>query len=473
MFKNTGEDFLSITSDKISHIDCIIMNPPFDTADAHILHAFNIAPAGCKIIALCNTATLENPYTKSRKELNTIIENYGSSINLGDCFSDAERKTGVNVSLIKIQKAGESYKTEFEGFFTDEEPEETGEIGIMSYDVVRDLVNRYVAAVKLYDQQLNVGKQMNNLLGRFYGHELAFNCTQKGAPKLRKEFKKDLQKAGWKFIFEEMNLTKNVTRGLMEDINKFVEQQTNVPFTMKNIYAMLNVVIQTTGQRMDKAILEVFDKLTEHHHDNRHHVEGWKTNSHYLVGKKFILPDMCYQDQRWHKGESKIQTGYGSSFGLMEDFNKALAYITGINYNSIGSLSDSIRYEYKVKTKDEIFFFHGGPNDYQFENTKKSLYERGVENTIERSVPIYGEWFDWGYFRCKAFKKGSMHFEWKDPEIWGRFNQRVAKLKGYPLYEAKEQTAYQNRQTGRKTETHQHETAKQKPTILATFKIKV
>ncbi len=162
-------DFLNLTSDRISHIDMIIMNPPFSADERHILHAYNIAPAGCKIIALCNTSTLENTYTNSRKELKSIIEQCGNWKNLGDCFSEAERKTGVNVGLIKIQKAGASYNTEFEGFFMDEDPEEQQENGIMSYNVVRDLVNRYVAAVKLYDQQLNTGQQMNSLLSNFYG----------------------------------------------------------------------------------------------------------------------------------------------------------------------------------------------------------------------------------------------------------------------------------------------------------------
>ena len=134
---------------------------------------------------------------------------------------------------------------------------------------MRDLVNRYVAAIKLYDEHLNTGKKMNSLLSGFYGDGLTFTCTENGAVKLRNEFKKDLQKSGWKFIFNKMNLTKYTTKGVREDINKFVEQQTNIPFTMKNIYVMLDIVVQTAGQRMDKAILEVFDRVTDHHHDNR------------------------------------------------------------------------------------------------------------------------------------------------------------------------------------------------------------
>ena len=39
-------------SEQISHIDFIVMNPPFSNADKHILHALKLHRAGCKIIAL-------------------------------------------------------------------------------------------------------------------------------------------------------------------------------------------------------------------------------------------------------------------------------------------------------------------------------------------------------------------------------------------------------------------------------------
>ena len=83
------------------------------------------------------------------KELKSIIESIAGTItDLGQCFEDAERKTGVNVAMITIKKAGESYNQEFEGFFMDEEPEETEGNGIIKHDNIRELVNRYVAAYR-------------------------------------------------------------------------------------------------------------------------------------------------------------------------------------------------------------------------------------------------------------------------------------------------------------------------------------
>lgn len=453
-------DFLDLKAEQISHINAIIMNPPFSDGVKHVLHAYEIAPKGATIISLINSSNLKNEYSNDRKQLNSLILENGSTLDLGKCFDNAERKTNVDVTLIVIKKAGENYKSEFEGFFMDEEPETEGVNGIMQYDFVRDLVNRYVAAVKLYDEQLNVGVKMNNLLSEFYGEYLTFSCSEKGKVKLRADFKKDMQRAGWAFIFKKLDLYKDVTRSTKADINKFIEEQTNIPFTVKNIWQMLSIIVATRAQTMDRALVSVFDVLTGNE-ENRF-TEKWKSNLHYLLGKKFILGGMCYQDQRWHKGESKIQTSdRDGNFDLMEDFNKALAYITGINYNTIGSLQHFIRYEVKVKTKDNIYFHHGGANDWELERLKKRLYEQGIEHTIERSQPLYGEWFEWGYFKVKAFKKGSMHFEWLDLELWGKFNQRIAKLKGYPLFEAKEQTAYQKRNAGQTAEPKQKQEAKE------------
>jgi predicted RNA methylase len=434
-------DFLNLTSDRISHIDYIIMNPPFSADDKHILHAFDIAPAGCKIISLCNLSTLENLYTNSRKELKNVIDNFGSYTDLGDCFTEAERKTGVKIGLIKIQKAGTSYKTEFEGFFMDEEPEERQENSIISYNVVRDLVNRYVQAVKVFSEVLTVNTRLHSVTGSFFGDGLGIQVSLS-----YEDYKKALQKSGWMFILNKMNLTKYTTRGVREDINKFVEQQTNIPFTMRNIYHMLDMVVQTAGQRMDKAILEVFDRVTEHHHDNRHNIKGWKTNSHFLVGKKFILPNMI-SPAKEYSYTSETYSSLKSSFdGTIPDFEKALCYVTGEQFEEKG--------------------------EWDYTTSKhKTTGILTVNTSINRNK--YGEWYNSHFFKYKGYKNGNMHFEFADEKIWHQFNQRVAKLKGYPLYEGKEQTAYQNRQTGRKTEPKAKSTAPaQQPTILTTIKLK-
>ena len=70
-----------------------------------------------------------------------------------------------------------------------------------------------------------------------------------------------------------------------------------------------------------------------------------------------------------------------------------------------------------------------------------------VNSSINRNA--YGEWYESHFFKYKGYKNGNMHFEFKDENIWARFNQRISKIKGFPLYEAKQQTKWQDKQTGR------------------------
>ena len=48
----------------------------------------------------------------------------------------------------------------------------------------------------------------------------------------------------------------------------------------------------------------------------------------------------------------------------------------------------------------------------------------------------WGTWTDFGFFSVKLFKKGTGHFKFKDRDVWARFNQHIARIKGFPLPEA-------------------------------------
>lgn len=438
-----ADDFLTVTSDQVSHIDVMPMNPPFSADEKHIIHAFNIAPAGCQIIALCNIKTITDPYNKFRRQFVELIENYGEWYSLGSCFDSADRETKVEIALVKLRKGGVNYDSEFEGFFMEDEQEQQAN-GIVSYNFIRDLVNRYVAAIKIYDEQLETAVRLNELTQDYFfanDPKLAISVTRLSAPLKRNEFKKAMQKAGWKLIFEKLNMQKYATKGLLEDINKFVEKQEQVPFTMRNIYRMLEIVIGTQEGRMDRAIIEVFDTVTRHYHENRFGVEGWKTNSHYLINQKFIIDYMC----AYSTGKEVAKTYSGTSernFTTIEDLTKALCYLTGKNYDHMQSLTHRMHYPVLVKnayTGEYLRGIHGNflmqyssmedaeRNEYYYKDKKVELIDQGKA--------LYGEWIEWGFFEVRFYKKGTAHFRFKDPDVWAKFNQRVAKIKGYPLPE--------------------------------------
>lgn len=403
-----GQDFMKATKEQLSHIDFIIMNPPFSRDEQHILHAWDVAPEGCQIIALCNSETVNNQYSTYRKRLGTIINDYGDdSQSLGDCFSNSERKTGVEVTLLRLFKPIVSDDFDYDGFFMEDEPEQDHPEGIMPYNEIRSVVERYVAAVKCFDEFKEISDRMNGLvkpIGLTDGFEFKFGYNTSVTTK--EAFSKELQKKSWKWIFDQMDMHKYVTSGVMEDINKFVETQSKYPFTMKNIYRMIDIIIGTRGQTMNRALVEAFDKITQHYHDNRYFVEGWKTNSHYLIGQKFILPNVV---EPGYRGEMKFKiSSWGNAEKLM-DLTKALTYITG-------------------QHKETVPINHSKAQDgklVQFDRNKKGDYEDLDFHTK----------YDWGFFEVRGYKKGTLHCWFKDEKVWELFNRRVAEIKGFPLPE--------------------------------------
>jgi predicted RNA methylase len=388
-----GNDWLAVTADQISHADLIVMNPPFSADERHILHAWQVAPPGCEIVSLCNWATIDGyRSTKAQQEVCTLIEQYGDKENLGPVFGHAERTTRVEIGLLRLAKPGQrvSGADEFDGFFLGPDDIEAQGHGLIRYRRSRELVNRYVEACRVFDEQLTLGVQLQAAVGEICKSELALQVTMEGCPATRNRFRKEIQKAFWKSVLDEMLPQAMATSQLAGDINRFVEQQTKVPFTERNIYRMLQIIAGTQEQRIDRAVEEVFDNLTKHTKENRWNVEGWATNEAYLFGQKFIIPYLAELD--WG-GRGVRVNGYGRAFDSIRDLIKALCHVTGRAY---------------AEVQDPA----GG---------------------FTQLMP--GEWLDWGFFEFKVYRKGTGHFRFKSLEDWAALNARVARIKGLTLPE--------------------------------------
>jgi predicted RNA methylase len=394
-------DFLQVQPEEVSHIDMVVMNPPFSADERHILHAWQIAPPGCEIVALCNWSILDDRsyrslhdrnWRRQQQELSHLIEAYGSQASLGAAFADAERATNVYVGLVRLTKPGtrSTAADEFDGFFLGPDDIEAQGQGLIPYRRSRDIVNRYVEACRIYDEQVAAGVRLQGVLDGFFGKDLGLQVTVEGAPVTRNRFRKDLQKAAWKHVFDEFLPQRLATIQLGKDINAFVEKQSQIPFTERNIYRMLQIVAGTHEQRIDRAVEEVIDKLTRHTKDNRWNVEGWVTNSGYMLNRKLIFPYLA--ELAWSGGGVCIRT-YGTAADEVRDLIKALCFITGRDYEEV---------------KDPA---------------------GGYRNLVP------GEWCDWGFFEFKAYKKGTVHLRFKNLDDWAALNRRYARIKGQVLPE--------------------------------------
>lgn len=394
-----GKDFFDLTSIDVSHIDMVVMNPPFSQQEDHILHAWNIAPEGCEIISLCNDSLIQRcGWDRSQKvaQINELIELYGYSEYLGNVFKLAERHTDVNVSVVRIYKPGTG-NNEFDGYFTDEadEPEMQGE-GLVSYNFVRDIVNRYVAAVSKVDAALAAGNEINELTKEFGDFHIQFGAFSNSGSSThsvtKEQFRKALQKRAWYWIFDKFKVSRFVTTGVMEKLNRFIERQSSIPFTMKNIYRMVEMIVQTRSQIMQEAILEAFDKICKYSDENVTVVgEKWKTNSAHMINKRFIVPYMCKYDRTFPR--NYVDVSYNGHERDIDDLVKALDYLNGGGIGERYSLSSHMR-----------------------------ICE----------IP-WGQWTYWSYFKVKGYKKGTMHFEFQREEDWVLLNQAVAKVRGWEL----------------------------------------
>ncbi|MDD3875430.1 MAG: DUF4942 domain-containing protein [Bacteroidales bacterium] len=415
-----GYDFFDCTPEQISHIDLIVMNPPFSNADKHILHAWNVAPEGCEIIALCNYETISNPYYNNRRELNAIIQTYGITSNLGDCFStNSERKTGVEIGLIKLYKPVINDESKFEGFFFDEDEDELQENGIMAFNEVRALVNRYVGAIRVFDKLDAARNELTYITSELGLGGFSFTVGYDNKITTKEEFSKHLQKISWKYIFDKMNMAKYVTSGVMKDINKFVEEQQNIPFTMKNVYKMFDIIVGTRQNTYNRALEEAIDNFTKHTHENRYNIEGWKTNSGYMLNKKFIV-GWCTEPS--YRSGISIKT-YNSNFDKLLDLTKVICNLVGENYDCIPNI------QYASCDKDNHGYYLT-KNGLRVANNSKTGYN---DNILYYDQFEPNKWYEWGFFEFKVFKKGTMHLKFKDEKVWHLLNQTYGKLKGFSL----------------------------------------
>lgn len=247
---------MNVRSEDTSHIGMIVMNPPFLSDDKHLLHALKIAPSGCQIISLCNYENVARRWNKTRTKLGELIELNGRFEDFEDCFTEAEQKTNVNVACVYLfkPKVGED---EFEDFYSHDEDIDQRQEGIVQYSYVRNIVGRYVQAVKMFDDVMEISSKINDITKSISSYAIRFGAFKPGESNYssstitRDDFKKDLQKKAWHKVLNDMKMDKYVTKGIRENLNIFVEKQTHIPFTVRNIYKMAKIIVDTHGSRMN------------------------------------------------------------------------------------------------------------------------------------------------------------------------------------------------------------------------------
>ena len=393
-YKVVASDFLSYHPS--IHFDLILMNPPFDTGVDHILHAWNILYSG-DIICLLNAETILNPYSEKRKLLANVIEQHGTYEILGDVFKTAERKTDVNVVLVRLHKEAK------ENIFDFEERDHEKEVSIeadqkfelTSPDRIKDIVDRFEAAKNSFaDVWKAYARTASYISGLRDSEKTLLQSIQKGRPiSGYNSFVTSIREKFWDKVFSMSDFESRMTTRIRDDFEKFCKENNGMEFTVENIQGILGDLIMSIGKISEQCVVDVFDLFTKYYEENRVHVEGWKTNSQWQANRRIILPRVV---SRWMTNSFNIE--YRSRKEI-DDIDKAMCALEGKRFNR------------------EIV-------DGKSVGGIKTIVDTIAENNLEK----YGIS---EFFELRWYNKGTLHLFFRDEALWKRFNITACKGKNW------------------------------------------
>jgi len=413
-------DFLAYQGGDV--FDLIIMNPPFDNGDKHLLKAIDLMYNG-QIVCLLNAETLKNPYSAIRKELAERLQALNADIQyLHGEFKNAQRTTNVEVALIYINIEGDiggDLLGDANDTINDKTPEFDGIDEQANITKKNDIEALEIEYKQKKEACLDVIKDFYRNFKKTGDFIQLIACGEK-SPDIY-EFNKLDNKEIFKKICEQVNsvnkklrshywneaLMLPTVRNKMTSANeqKFrteLHQHANLEFTANNVRQFIINLIGNYEQTLIDAAIQLFDDLTTKHSwhsecdKNKLHFSTWKTNTAFKVSKKIIIP--CHPSYGGRDGSfysyDKWKLDYQVA-NMLNDIDKVLNYIAGKS-NYIGIVQ-------AIETSMEYMNMGAKPqkNESEF------------------------------FTKIKYHKKGTIHLTFKDENILRKFNIIACKGKGW------------------------------------------
>lgn len=423
------DDFLTYRTYK--HYDLILMNPPFATGARHLIRAIEMQKSGGGIVCLLNAETIRNPYTAERKLLVDLLDKYGAEIRfIEDAFSDdAERKADVDVAIVRlhfIPEREESTIWERMKKAVDEDiDEQDAELhALVPGDYIEQAITLYrteVAATMAFVREYKA-------LSPYMSRKLDAKDSFDSAPILTltvtddnyvrgfdyQKYMRTVRLKYWRALFENKKFVGRLTSELQKQYREQTERMADYEFSAFNIKQIALEMNASLTQGVEKAIIDLFEKLTVEHSwfpecaNNRHYYNGWATNKAHKIGKKCIIPTYgMFSSYSWSKETFDVSTAYK----VISDIEKAFNYLDG-----------------------------GRTDDIDLDARLRAANAQGQTRNIECK-----------YFKIDLFKKGTTHIKFL-PEampLVERLNIYASQKKGWlpPRYG---KAAYSNMTTEEK-----------------------
>lgn len=406
-------DFLKFSTYK--KYDLIIMNPPFDKGDLHLLHALELQQDGGKVVCLLNAETIKNPFTHSRQLLKRKLEEYEAEIEfVTGAFAtvETERKTNVEVALVKVDIPVKEKKSFIiEGLRKAKEQEEIPEHEaneLIQGNWIKQMVDQFnfeLAAIKrlIEEYEAMVPYMLRGFDDTFKHPVLELKIDGHAIEYSRNDYVRIVRRKYWNEFFNKPEFENLLTSDLRKKYDSVVNSMVNYDFTEYNAYTVMQDLMKNLTGSLEDTILNLFEELTakyswfSENDKNIHYYNGWASNKAWKINKKVIIPMNGAFAYDW------FYKKYGDSFDLRNVYSK---------------LSDI------EKTLD---YLDGGRNEKMTDlyGILKLACEAGINRKIKCK-----------YFNITVYKKGTCHIEFTDLDLLNKLNLYGSQKKGWlpPAY---------------------------------------
>lgn len=408
-----ADDFLRF--DTYKHYDYIIMNPPFSEGEMHLLKAIQMQTKnGGGIRCVLNAETIRNPYSNSRKLLLQKLQQYNAKVEcLKRQFSNAERKTDVEIALISIDFPEKQIESSILASLEKDMKEENIEEGvceskeIIAGDFITQLVKEYEFEVEGTVRLIKEFKAMRPYMMNTFNNNTYSRCSILQLKLSEKsyqsydcvsinEYLKKVREKYWECLFNKEEFTGKLTSKLRDDYRSLLNDMINYEFNEFNIRQVFNDMMVNMCKGVEETILQLFDDMTAEYawypecSKNIHYYNGWQTNKAHKIGSKVIMPvNGIFGSYSWNKDNFDIRRAYE----VLSDIEKSLNYLDG-------GMTEDVRLDFILQRAEQ-------------EKKTKNIHCK--------------------YFAVDFFKKGTMHIKFypESMKLVDRFNIYASQKKGW------------------------------------------
>lgn len=413
------------------YFNLIVINPPFSNGDEHCLKAWEILSEG-DLVCILNQDTIINPYTARRKLLTEIIRRHGTVEFVEAPFYNAERTTGVDVAIVRLKKKERAKTFNFTFESSNEEYHTTNGIesslddSLQRASAITAKVRQVNKAVEAFKEFLTAFNKVDfYLMGISNIHDMTnkfedIDFKDKGISSFQ-NFCKRTKLAAWNNIFNLPMFTRLLTNGIREEFDITCAKMGSADFTEENVMNFFRMIFENHSAIMDKAVLDVFDRLVKYDKLNSTHVEGWKTNDAFRVNERVIMPyAVSYSNYSGRPGGGYFSFNHNyRTRGFLDDMDKVLCRFKGLNYAEFEDEEKELEKANAHKTRLER------------QNLLPEKFFRRISTAIEKSFSHPLAPRESYFFEFKFYQKGTLHLRFKDKKLLAEFNLKVAQVRNW------------------------------------------